>query len=253
MLKGWLAQSNSPEIWVVDPKEEFQRRAEDEGANAASGIAEIPADFSPDLVIAAVKPQLVETVIEGASKYAARGATYLSVAAGISISSIEKSLSPNTPVIRCMPNTPAAIGQGMMVLSANAHVASGTKEQAEQLMASSGVVTWVDEMHMDAVTAISGSGPAYVFHFVEALSQAAEALGLSAETASLLAKQTVAGAGAMMMKIDTPPTTLREQVTSPNGTTAAALDVMMTEGRFAGLLMEATEAARDRSVELGKA
>jgi pyrroline-5-carboxylate reductase len=162
-------------------------------------------------------------------------------------------LPEGTPIIRCMPNTPAAIGEGMMALCAGPGVAAEACELTQALFAASGSVAWIeDEALMDAVTAISGSGPAYVFHFVEALTAAAVALGLPEQTAALLAKQTVAGAGRMALQSDTPPGTLREQVTSPGGTTAAALAVLMAEDRLANLVAEATAAARDRGVELGR-
>jgi pyrroline-5-carboxylate reductase len=200
-----------------------------------------------------VKPALVAPVLAGCTALAEAGATFVSVAAGIPIASMAAALPAGTPIIRCMPNTPAAIGQGMMVLCKGATASDAACAMTEGLMAVSGAVAWVeDEGLMDAVTAISGSGPAYVFHFIEALTEAGTALGLPRETAALLAAQTVAGAGAHARASDDSPTLLREQVTSPNGTTAAALAVMMKDGRFTRLLTEAATAARDRGVELGK-
>ena len=152
-----------------------------------------------------------------------------------------------------MPNTPAAIGQGMMVCYAPPSVSGQIKDITSHLLAASGKVAWIDtEDLMDAVTAISGSGPAYVFHMVECLTNAAKALDLPDEIASQLAKQTVMGAGALASQSGTPPDQLRVQVTSPGGTTAAALDVLMGDDALQTLLNAATKAARDRGRELGK-
>jgi pyrroline-5-carboxylate reductase len=152
-----------------------------------------------------------------------------------------------------MPNTPAAIGKGMMVVFSNPNVAAKTKAFVSDLLSASGeVATIADEGLMDAVTAVSGSGPAYIFHFIECLTAAAEKAGLPAETAKLLAMQTVYGAASLAAECREDPATLRKQVTSPNGTTAAALGVLMGGDRLKTLLAEAVEAARARSVELGK-
>ena len=155
--------------------------------------------------------------------------------------------------MRCMPNTPAAIGKGMMVTFANANVTEETKHFVADLLSASGEVATIDdESLMDAVTAVSGSGPAYVFHFIECLTAAAEKAGLPEKTAKLLAMQTVYGAASLAAESSEDPGVLRQQVTSPNGTTAAALAVLMGEDRLKILLGEAVEAARARSVELGK-
>jgi pyrroline-5-carboxylate reductase len=152
-----------------------------------------------------------------------------------------------------MPNTPAAIGKGMMVVFSNPLVSDDVRRFVLELLSASGVVTTIDdERLMDAVTAVSGSGPAYVFHFIEALTVAAEKAGLPAETAKLLALQTVFGASSLASESDEDPGVLRQQVTSPNGTTAAALAVLMGGDRLTKLVTEAVEAARLRSIELGK-
>jgi pyrroline-5-carboxylate reductase len=153
-----------------------------------------------------------------------------------------------------MPNTPASIGAGMLVLTARSDVSAETRDFVESLFASSGAVAWIDdESLMDAVTAISGSGPAYVFYFIETLSEAGEKLGLTREIARKLALQTVRGAGQLAALSDHSPAVLREQVTSPGGTTAAALKVLMADDGLSALVFKAATAARDRGVELGKA
>lgn len=253
MLAGWLGADPRLEVQVVETSPNLRDRATATGATAVGAIGDLPGDFAPDLVVLAVKPQMVAPVLKDCHDLASRGATFVSVAAGITMAAMEKALPADTPVIRCMPNTPASIGEGMMVLCAGPQVPVTARELTEKLFRSSGSVAWVgDEGLMDAVTAISGSGPAYVFHFVEALTEAGVALGLPEDTASLLARQTVAGAGRMALTSGTPPGTLREQVTSPNGTTAAALEVLMTGDRLRTLVCEATVAARDRGVELGR-
>src|SRR5690606_11434236 len=181
------------------------------------------------------------------------GATFVSVAAGTPIAAFERLLGAGAAVIRCMPNTPAAIGQGMMVTVANAHVAQPAAAFVRDLLSASGrAAERADEGLMDAVTAGSGSGPAYVFHFIECLTAAGEAAGLPADTARLLAMQTVYGAAALAAESGEEPGELRRQVTSPNGTTAAALSVLMGDDRLKTLVAEAVEAARRRSAELGR-
>jgi pyrroline-5-carboxylate reductase len=204
------------------------------------------------LVIFAVKPQVMRDVVPGYARFAG-GTTFLSIAAGIGIAVFEELLGASAAVVRCMPNTPAAIGKGMMVVVSNANVNDKTKAFVGDLLSASGEVATIDdERLMDAVTAVSGSGPAYVFHFIEALTTAAQSAGLPADTARLLAMQTVYGAASLAAESHEDPGTLRQQVTSPNGTTAAALGVLMGDDRLTTLLSEAVEAARLRSIELGK-
>ena len=252
MAEGWLRNLPDLVLHVVEPHEPFRQRANALGAKAVPSLADLAPTLSPHLVIIAVKPQLVLGVLADARTLAMNGAACLSVAAGVRLATKRAALGAASPLIRCMPNTPAAIGEGMMVLYADEMLPPSTRDLAETLMAASGAVAWIeDEALMDAVTAISGSGPAYVFHFVEALTEAGSRLGLPDQTAALLARQTVAGAGRMAAQAATSPNVLREQVTSPNGTTAAALAVLM-DG-LTDLVVHAAIAARDRSVELGRA
>ncbi|MCZ4291629.1 pyrroline-5-carboxylate reductase [Hoeflea alexandrii] len=253
MLRGWLTQGSEIDVHVVEPFADFRERAQSAGAHAVSSAAELAETLRPDLVVLAVKPQMVASVLTECSGLAERQAAFLSLAAGVRLATMQAALGQPAPFIRCMPNTPAAIGEGMLVLCAAAEVPQSVRHLAETLMAVSGAVAWIDdEALMDAVTAISGSGPAYVFHFIEALAEAGRRLGLPDETAELLAKQTVAGAGRMAQDTMTTPTLLREQVTSPNGTTQAALSVLMHDGALTELMFRAATAARDRGVELGR-
>lgn len=256
MLSGWLKSGRlqPAEVLVVEPNEALRDRAEALGAGVIAKIGDIKSDIAPKLVIFAVKPQAMRDVVPAYARFAGGGGgtAFLSIAAGTGIKVFEDMLGTGVPVIRCMPNTPAAIGKGMMVTFYNPHVTKETQQFVAELLAASGEVARIDdEALMDAVTAVSGSGPAYVFHFIECLTAAGIAAGLPDETARLLAMQTVHGAAALAAESDETPGRLREQVTSPNGTTAAALDVLMGGDRLKTLLKEAVEAARKRSVELG--
>lgn len=254
MLAGWLASGRlaPAEVGVVEPNEQLRARAAETGVEVAAGEAAFAAE-APRLVIFAVKPQVLRDVAARYRGFAGRGAAFLSIAAGVSAASLEQVLGAGTAVVRCMPNTPAAIGKGMMAVFENGNVKPDASAFVRDLLSASGeVATLPDEGLMDAVTAVSGSGPAYVFHFIECLAAAAIEVGLPAETARLLAMQTVYGAASLARESGEAPGRLREQVTSPNGTTAAALAVLMGGDRLKSLVGEAVEAARARSVELGK-
>lgn len=247
MLDGWL-KTSSARFHVVEPFEPLRARAVDAGAAGYASADDLPGDIAPSLIFLAVKPQVMGDVAPAYAKFSA--ATFVSVAAGTTIEALLGWLGP-VAIIRTMPNTPAAIGEGMLVSYATDAVSEATKAEVDTLLACCGQTGWIDsESLMDAVTAISGSGPAYVFHMIECLAGSAERLGLAPDLSRQLALQTVAGAGLLARQSADDPGTLRQNVTSPGGTTAAALDVLM--GRLGPLLNEATEAARDRGVDLGK-
>ncbi|MER8521817.1 pyrroline-5-carboxylate reductase [Mesorhizobium sp. M0643] len=255
MLSGWLkAGKLAPAVvFVVEPNAELRKRAEALGCAAGADAGAIPADAVPTLVVIAVKPQVIRDVTAGYIRFNDGRTTFLSIAAGTPVATFEGILGDRAPIVRCMPNTPAAIGRGMMVVFSNRLVSDDTKRFVADLLSASGQVADIDdEALMDAVTAVSGSGPAYIFHFIEALTVAAEKAGLPTGTAKLLAMQTVYGAASLAAESGEEPGVLRQQVTSPNGTTAAALAVLMSENRLTRLLTEAVEAARLRSIELGK-
>lgn len=246
MLAGWLAQGlPASSVWVQDPNPSDWLSATGVHLNDA-----LPA--TPAIVLIAVKPQMIADALP---TLAARGdgeTVFVSVAAGITIARLEAILGARTPVIRAMPNTPAAISQGITALVGNPHADATALNEAEALLAAVGeVVRLSDEAQMDAVTGVSGSGPAYVFHMIETLAAAGQAQGLPADLAMQLAKATVAGAGALAQQADENPSQLRVNVTSPNGTTQAALDVLMdVEAGFPALLKRAVAAATERSREL---
>ena len=251
LLKGWLAADSAPAVHVVEPDEALAERARAAGARAVRGAGDLPGDLRPDLVFLAVKPQVMADVVPAYIRFAGGSATFVSIAAGTTIATLARLLPGPTPIIRCMPNTPAAIGAGMIVCCANDRTEPEARELATRLLATSGLVDWIDdEALMDAVTAVSGSGPAYVFHFIECLTAAAVELGLPEPLAAKMAMQTVMGAGRLAAEAGDPPGRLREQVTSPGGTTAAGLTVLMGEDRLKRLVAEAATAARDRGAEL---
>ncbi len=254
MLQGWIASGRlqSHEVAVVEPNDTLRARAAALGTVACADAGALDPALAPKLVVFAVKPQVMRDVVPAYRRYVQGGATFLSVAAGTGSKVFEELLGADAPVIRCMPNTPAAIGKGMLVTVANRNATPDARAFVAELLAASGEVAEIgDETLMDAVTAVSGSGPAYVFHFIESLSAAGEAAGLPADIARQLAMQTVYGAACLARESEETPTRLREQVTSPNGTTAAALGVLMGEDRLKTLLTDAVEAARKRGAELG--
>lgn len=254
MLAGWIASGElAPRnTIVVEPNADLRARAAALGVTAVAGADEIPAD-APRLVVLAVKPQVVGDVVPAYRRFGDGDTVFVSVLAGTGSATLRKLLGERTPIIRCMPNTPAAIGKGMMVVFSDGRAGSAAEDFVLRLLSTSGVVARVaDEDQMHAVTAVSGSGPAYLFHFIECMTAAAEKAGLPAETARLLAMQTVYGAACLARESPLDPATLRQQVTSPKGTTAAALEVLMGGDRLKTLMAEAVQAAARRSVELGK-
>lgn len=252
MLQGWRSRRDIA-CHVVEPEAALRKRAEGAGATVWASAGDLPDDFEPALVFLAVKPQVMGDVAPHYRRFAGGPSTFVSIAAGVTIATLTSLLLDGTAIIRCMPNTPAAIGRGMMVSTDNGAVTEAAKRLATDLLAASGETAWIeDETLMDAVTAISGSGPAYVFHFIECLTKAGVHIGLPEELSAQLALQTIAGAGALAAQSDTPPAVLREQVTSPGGTTAAALAVLMADEALETLVRNAAVAARDRGAELGK-
>jgi pyrroline-5-carboxylate reductase len=248
MLKGWLERGLPREaVFVMDPNpSEWLKRT---GVHINAEVPEQPA-----IVLVAVKPQVMGAALPSAKSYGGGGTLFISVAAGTSIATFETMLGEGTPIVRAMPNTPAAVGRGITALIGNAHVDETKLAQAEALLQAVGQTVRLEhEGQMDAVTGVSGSGPAYVFHMIETLAAAGVARGLSDELAMQLAKATVAGAGALAEAADEDPSQLRVNVTSPNGTTQAALEVLMDENAgFPSLLKRAVEAAAKRSEELSR-
>jgi pyrroline-5-carboxylate reductase len=249
MLQGWLSGGlPTRSVWVLDPFPSDWLQSLD-GLNLNTDLPDDPA-----IVLIAVKPKMMGEALPVLQALGNGSTLFLSVAAGTPISAYEAVLGDKTPIIRAMPNTAAAIGQGITALIGNLQIEEPQLALAEALMSAVGVTVRLDnEGQMDGVTAVSGSGPAYVFHLIETMAAAGAAEGLPADLAMQLAKATVAGAGALAQSADEDPAQLRVNVTSPGGTTAAALNVLMDkETGFPSLLDNAVKAAADRSRELGK-
>jgi pyrroline-5-carboxylate reductase len=249
MLAGWLESAiPAKQIHVIEPDAEAGKRLAALGVNVGADASALPKTAS--IVIFAVKPQVMDGVVPLYAPLAGNETVFLSIAAGCTISQFEGHLG-TVPVVRSMPNTPAAIGLGMTVACANGAVSAAQKSQCQMLLEAVGEVAWVaDEALMDPVTAVSGSGPAYVFLLIESLAAAGVAAGLVPDLALRLARATVRGAGELACQSDDAPSQLRVNVTSPGGTTAAALDVLMAEDGLGNLMTRAVAAASRRSREL---
>lgn len=249
MLDGWIGLGLDPaRVAVIEPQP-----SPEIAALAARGLTLNPdrqAVRDPAVVVIAVKPQVAAEVVPALAPLIGPSSAVVSIMAGQTLASLERAL-PGAAIIRTMPNTPAAIGRGITVAVANARVAPHQRDLAHRLLAAIGTVEWVaDEALIDAVTAVSGSGPAYVFLLAETLAQAGAAAGLPADLAGRLARATVAGSGELLHRSPLDPQTLRRNVASPGGTTAAALDVLMGHDGLAPLMQRAVAAATRRSREL---
>lgn len=252
LLRGWVRDWSGP-IHVVDP----QVPTDSVGPHCHhhSDPTTLPDNLAPAALLLAVKPQMLGAVLPAYAIYAARGALVISIAAGAALATLSAGLGGTDRIVRVMPNTPAAIGQGIAAGYGGAAVTAADRALVDRLMAPTGAYRWVArEALIDAVTALSGSGPAYVFALVEAMAAAGQALGLPADLADDLARQTVIGAGALMAaQPDRPAGDLRTAVTSPGGTTRAALDVLMAPDGLAALMDRAMHAAARRAAELAGA
>ena len=250
MLSGWLAQGLDPKrVAVVEPHPSDETRG-----FVAKGVQLNPAakDIGPvDVLVVAVKPQMFREAGPQLKSLVGAKTLVVSIMAGTTLA-VLKDICGGVAV-RAMPNTPASIGRGITVAVAGAGVAQQQRDIADALLRATGSVEWIDdEKLMDAVTAVSGSGPAYVFLLAEELALAGVAAGLPEALATKLARETVSGSGELLRRSDLTSSTLRENVTSPGGTTAAALSVLMGDGGFQSLLTRAVAAATKRSKELSK-
>ncbi|QYX57868.1 pyrroline-5-carboxylate reductase [Roseovarius sp. SCSIO 43702] len=246
MLEGWLADGlPARAVWVIDPNPSDWLKGTGVTING-----DLPGE--PAIVLIAVKPQMMGDALPSIAAMGNGKTLFVSVAAGTPIAAYEAALGEASPIIRAMPNTPAAVGRGITAIIGNEKATPAHLDLAEDLLSAVGqVVRLEDESQMDAVTGVSGSGPAYVFHMIECLAKAGEAQGLAPELAMQLAQATVAGAGALAEGSDETPEQLRINVTSPNGTTQAGLEVLMDEKRGLPDLMRRTvAAAAERSREL---
>jgi len=253
LLQGWLARGlGAEEAYVVEPDAGLREALrERHGVAALAEPKMLPTELAPHAIVFAIKPQAMATVLPAYEAMARSGAAVLSIAAGTRIARFEAAFGEATPVVRAMPNTPAAIGQGVTALTANRHARPAQKELCQALMAAVGAVHWIDDEElMHAITAMSGGGPAYVFLLIETLARAGVASGLPAELAWPLARGTVAGSGALAARSPEPVEVLRRNVTSPGGTTEAAIEVLMAEDGIQPLFDRAVAAGTRRSQAL---
>jgi pyrroline-5-carboxylate reductase len=253
MLEGWLARGlDAANVFIVEQVETAEKLELQYGINGVPDIDHIREDFIPQVVLFAVKPQVLPDLIDAYKPLVRAETVFLSVAAGKTIDFFASHLGEHARIVRAMPNTPAAVSRGMTVMCPTENVSIAQRDMCQTLLDAVGMVSWVeDESLMDAVTGLSGSGPAYIFHLVEAMAQAGAAAGLPADQAMMLARQTVVGAGFLLDASEESAATLRENVTSPGGTTAAALNVLMDpKTGLSDLMTRAVTAARDRSKEL---
>ena len=253
MLEGWIARGLRPDQAVV--VEPDTARAEalggQTGARTVADAGEVPGSFSPTVVVVAVKPQMMDQVVPHYRRFVRPECVFLSIAAGTTIGYYETALGAEARIVRAMPNTPASVGRGMTVGCPNRHVGAEQRKTCDELLQAIGKTAWVeDEALMDAVTGVSGSGPAYIFLLAESLARAGEAAGLPADLAKTLARQTVAGAGELLYQSPEEAATLRQNVTSPGGTTAEALKVLMGPWGWQGVIDRAVAAATARSKAL---
>jgi pyrroline-5-carboxylate reductase len=251
LMEAWLARGLPPALLsVIDPA------PAPEIAKLISS-KRIARDPQPPLlpthaaIVLAVKPQTAPDAIKEVARFVGRDTVVISIMAGRTLGFLAKHLPKGTAIVRAMPNTPAAIGRGITVAAPNARVKSGARDLADALLAATGPVEWIkNEKWMDAVTAVSGSGPAYIFLLAESLARAGAAAGLPKPLAERLARATVAGAGELLHRSDLAAAKLRENVTSPGGTTAAALKVLMAKSGLDPLMKKAIAAATRRSRQL---
>ncbi|MCC6921218.1 MAG: pyrroline-5-carboxylate reductase [Alphaproteobacteria bacterium] len=252
LARGWIAQGRGPEITVLEPSVDagFAKALKKAGGRLNPKAALIGA---PKAVVLAVKPQVLESVAREAVRFAGAKPVFISIAAGIALRKLGTWLGDRAAVVRAMPNLPAALGAGATVAAANDRVTAAQRKLAGALLSAAGALEWLtDESPIDAVTAVSGSGPAYVFLLVETLAAAGIAAGLKPDLAMRLARLTIAGSGALMQSWpDRDAATMRRDVTSPGGTTEAALKVLMAPGGLAPLMAKAVKAATKRAKELG--
>ena len=249
MLDGWIARGLAPKrIAIIEPQPGKAVKA-----LTRRGLTLNPKSkpVAATAIVIAVKPQTAPAALPPLAAHVGKSTLVLSIMAGRTIGFLQKALPPGTAIVRAMPNTPASIGRGISVAVANPEVSTRQRKLASDLLAAIGKVEWVaDEALIDAVTALSGSGPAYVFLLAEAMTEAGIAAGLPTPLAARLARETVAGSGELLHRSELDAATLRQNVTSPGGTTAAALEVLMGPGGFDDLLTKAIAAATRRSREL---
>ena len=253
LIGGMIADGVEPGLLCASDPDADQRAALSEKFDIETHADNRDAARGADTIVIAVKPQVLHAVArELATVHSVDQAVVISIAAGIRESDLQNWLGGRHPIVRAMPNTPALLGCGVSALYANRYVDAEQREMAESILRAVGAAIWLDDEHlMDAVTAVSGSGPAYFFLFMEVIADAARQLGLSEETARLLTVETAIGAARMALETSDDLATLRRHVTSPGGTTTAAMQVLDSD-TLRELITEAVRRAHDRAAELAE-
>jgi len=254
LARRWLEYGLPPEkLAIVEPDKDAvtHRMAPMTGFAVYTDLKTFPRALKPRILVLAVKPQIIPGVLDEIRCVLAPETVLLSIAAGIRICYLQENLHPTTPIIRAMPNTPAAIGRGMTVAIANGQASDTDRRHISALLTAAGQLVWIeDETLIDAVTAVSGSGPAFLFLFMEAMADAAISVGLPDALANAISRETVLGAVMLTDRRSDSASTLREEVTSPGGTTEAALEILMAEDGMTTLMRRAVTAAKDRAIIL---
>ncbi len=251
LVDGWLSKGRNPaSITIIEPQLPSLAPLVSRGVQALASDQDLPGAFVPELILFAVKPQLMDYVVPPYARFK-ESVVYMSIAAGRTMAFFKKCLGEDASIVRVMPNTPAAIGRGISAGLASNNVRRDQLDLAASLMQTAGEFHWLtSERQIDAVTAVSGSGPAYVFLLAECLAEAAKSLGLPDNLAERLGRMTVTGSGEMLAQSQETAAILREHVTSPGGTTEAALKVLMADAGLQTLVKEAVGVAFQRSREL---
>jgi pyrroline-5-carboxylate reductase len=254
LLRGWLARGVAgKEVFVVDPAPRDLEDVQARGVTIVTAIEQLPAGLRPGIILLAIKPQFMDEGLPAYRRFAKPGTVFLSIAAGKNVAYLKSKLGPDAAIIRSMPNTPAAVGRGMSVILRDSSIPAATLDLCGQLLAAVGKVGWIDEEdQINAVTAVSGGGPAYVFLLIECLAEAGRAAGLPADLAMQLARETVVGSGELAHQSTETATQLRQAVMSPKGTTIEALAILMAADGLQPLLTKAIAAATRRGREIAE-
>lgn len=254
LLRGWLSRGvPGKDVFVVEPAPRDLDDVQARGVTVVTDLAKLPAGLRPGIVLLAIKPQFMDEALPAYRPFADQGAVFLSIAAGKTVAYLKDKLGPKAIVIRSMPNTPAAVGRGMSVLLRDPKVPAATQELCGQLLAAVGEIGWIEkEDQINAVTAVSGGGPAYVFLLIECLAEAAKEMGLPPELCMKLARATVTGSGELAHQSSESATKLREAVMSPKGTTLEAINVLMAPDGLQPLMNKAIAAATRRGREIAE-
>lgn len=252
LLNGWLNIDTDRSYIIVDPADTLPEITNNTAIDHIQSIQEID-NKDLDIIVLAIKPQIIDKVLKELKPIVSKKTLIISIIAGTTINTFEKYFGSDQPIIRTMPNTPAAIGKGMIAAIGNQNTNKTQIKTAHNLLSVAGKVEWItDEALMDAVTAVSGSGPAYLFLLIEAMSKAGENAGLTKELSAMLARQTIIGAAALAEQDPQEAKILRQNVTSTGGTTEAALNILMDNNEFQTIINNAINAAMKRSQELSE-